>query len=111
VSGCPTKEEEILKNEKDVKKAVKKVLDSLPKCWYFMPPANGYGRSGIPDFIGSVNGHLFAVETKFGKNDLSANQVREVHALIQNNNKVWITRETSVDSFDVEIRAWAELCS
>lgn len=40
-----------MKNEADVKKAVKKILSSFPadEIWYFMPPANGYGRSGIPD--------------------------------------------------------------
>ena len=51
-----------MKNEGDVKKAVKKVLDKTDNCYYFMPPANGYGRSGIPDFIGQVNGYFFGIE-------------------------------------------------
>jgi len=72
-----------MNNEADVKKAVRKVLDSLPKCYYFMPPANGYGRSGIPDFIGHVNGYFFGVETKFGSRDLTANQTREVVSIVQ----------------------------
>ena len=59
-----------MKKEEDVKKVVKTILKGTPKCWWFMPPANGFGRSGIPDFVGHVNGHFFAVETKFGKGTL-----------------------------------------
>jgi len=100
-----------MKNEGDVKKAVKKILNATPLCWYFMPPANGYGRSGIPDFIGAVNGTLFAIETKFGYNDLTANQLREVEKLSQANCQVWIVRETSVEGWACEFSAWAALCT
>ena len=100
-----------MKIEADVKKIVKTVLMSEPKCWWFMPPANGYGRSGIPDFVGCVNGFLFAVETKFGKGTTTANQERELQQLTQSGAKVWIVRETSVDTWAIEFKAWAALCS
>ena len=100
-----------MKNEGDVKKIVKDVLKATDKCWWFMPPANGFGRSGIPDFVGHVNGHFFAVETKFGKGTTTANQEREIADIDRCGGKVWIVRETSVDSWHLEFKAWAALCS
>jgi hypothetical protein len=100
-----------MKKEKDVKKVVKAVLKSTPICWWFMPPANGFGRSGIPDFVGCVNGYMFAVETKFGKGTTTANQDREIQTLIQSGARVWIVRETNVDDWHIEFKAWAALCS
>lgn len=100
-----------MKNEGDVKKAVRKVLDSVDQCYYFMPPANGYGRSGIPDFIGQVNGQFFGIETKFGKNEPTANQVREIGLVIQNGGQCWIVREgVSLTGWEAEFRGWAALC-
>ena len=101
-----------MKNEGDVKKIVKDVLKAADLCWWFMPPANGYGRSGIPDFIGCVNGFMFAIETKYGKNTTTANQDREIQTLTRSGAKVWIVRETSVDIWELEFKAWVALtCS
>lgn len=100
-----------MKNEGDVKKIVKDVLKNSSCCWWFMPPANGYGRSGIPDFIGCVNGNMFAVETKFGRGTTTANQEREIAALMQAGAKVWIVRETTVDDWESEFLGWSALCS
>ena len=98
-----------MKKEKDVKDVVKAVLKSTPKCWWFMPPANGFGRSGIPDFVGHVNGNFFAVETKFGKGTTTANQEREIADIGQCGGQVWIVRETSVDVWVIEFKAWVAL--
>jgi hypothetical protein len=100
-----------MRKEEDVKKVVKAVLKNAPVCWWFMPPANGFGRSGIPDFVGCVNGYMFAVETKFGKGTTTANQDREIQALIQSGARVWIVRETNVDDWHIEFKAWVALCS
>ena len=98
-----------MKNEGDVKKIVKDVLKDADLCWWFMPPANGYGRSGIPDFVGCVDGHMFAIETKFGKGTTTANQEREISTLTRSGAKVWIVRETSVDVWIFEFKAWVAL--
>ena len=100
-----------MKKEEDVKKVVKAILKSTPNCWWFMPPANGFGRSGVPDFVGHVSGNFFAVETKFGKGTTTANQEREIQAISQAKGQVWIVRETSVDDWHLEFKAWAALCS
>jgi hypothetical protein len=62
-----------MKNEKDVKRRVKAILDKHD-WFYFMPPANAYGRSGISDFIALKNGVMLAIETKFGSNKPTAMQ-------------------------------------
>jgi hypothetical protein len=98
-----------MKKEKDVKDVVKAVLKNTPNCWWFMPPANGFGRSGIPDFIGNVNGYFFAVETKFGKGTTTANQEREIALITQTGGQVWIVRETSIDYWEIEFKAWVAL--
>jgi len=98
-----------MKNEGDVKKIVKQVLNSTPNCWWFMPPANGYGRAGIPDFVGVVNGLGFAVETKFGKGTTTAHQNKELEAITQAGGEAWIVRETSVDQWASTFIAWAAL--
>jgi hypothetical protein len=54
-------------NEKHVKREVKKLLDKYGWFWW-MPPANGYGATGVADFNALKNGVFLAVETKFGTN-------------------------------------------
>lgn len=49
--------------EKEVKKQVKALLEKYHAYW-LMPMTFGYGQSGHADFIGFINGHPFAVETK-----------------------------------------------
>ena len=100
-----------MKNEGDVKKVVKDVLKSTQDCWWFMPAANGFGRAGVPDFVGHVRGNFFAVETKFGKGTTTANQDREIERISQSGGQVWIVRETSLSLWMVEFAAWAALCS
>lgn len=70
--------------EAKVKAAVKKAL-AAAGVYYFMPPANGYGRSGIPDIICCVNGFFLAIECKAGKGKTTALQDREI-ALIKEAN-------------------------
>lgn len=101
-----------MRNEADVKKQVKKVLAKYgEELWYFMPPANGYGRSGIPDFLGTFKGNTFAIETKFGNNQPTNNQLREIKALGSADAMVWIVNESMLDMFESEFVGWTALCS
>ena len=54
-------------SEKHVKAQVKKLLDKHGWFWW-MPPANGFGKGGISDFNAIKNGVVLAIETKFGTN-------------------------------------------
>lgn len=49
--------------EGQVKSDIRVILDSLPKCWYFMPVA-GFSVYGIPDVIGCYYGCFFVIEAK-----------------------------------------------
>lgn len=62
-----------MKNEKDVKREVKKLLDKHNWFWW-MPPANGFGKVGVADFNAIRGGVFLAIETKFGKNKPTVHQ-------------------------------------
>ena len=64
-------------NEGGVKEEVKKILNKTPECWWYMPVQTGYGVHGIPDFVVCVRGIFLAIETKFGRNELSPWQKRQ----------------------------------
>lgn len=95
-----------MKNEKHVKKAVRDVLNSTDNCYHFMPPANGYGRSGIPDIIGHVSGHFFAIETKFGSNKPTANQTRELGLIEVTGGMAWVVTDKNIDRWKTLFFAW-----
>jgi hypothetical protein len=66
------------RSEADVKTAVKQLLAEYPGVWYFMPASNGYGRAGVPDFVGCFQDRFFAIETKFGSNKPTPAQKMEL---------------------------------
>ena len=82
--------------ERAVKVKVKAILES-EGVYYFMPPANGYGRAGVPDFIACVNGLFFAIETKANGGKPTALQVREIEAIRRNNGVAVVVDETNWD--------------
>ena len=98
-----------MKNEGDVKKRVKDVLKATPNCWWFMPPANGFGRSGIPDIICCVNGRFFAIECKAGKGMTTALQNRELQHIEDAGGMSLIAREDSLQDIRDIIQQLREL--
>lgn len=63
--------------EGKVKEKAKHILDKIG-AYYFMPSTGGYGRSGIPDIVGCLNGVFFAVECKANGGRPTALQLREI---------------------------------
>ena len=82
--------------EKAVKAKVKNVLES-EGVYYFMPPANGFGRSGVPDIVACVNGLFLAIECKAGTNKPTALQVREIESIRRNNGVAVVVNEANWD--------------
>ena len=82
--------------EGKVKARVKKILEELG-IWYFMPSANGYGRHGIPDFIGCFNGTFVAIETKAGKGHTTALQEREIKRILHAGGFALVVNEENVN--------------
>lgn len=62
-----------MRDEKGVKENIKRLLDAFGWFWW-MPPANGYGKVGISDFHALKNGVFIAIEAKFGSNKPTAHQ-------------------------------------
>jgi Holliday junction resolvase len=79
-----------------VKKAVRLMLDKLG-VYHFMPPANGFGRAGIPDIVGCMDGHFIAIECKAGKGKTTALQDRELNSILNAGGTVFIAREHNLD--------------
>jgi Holliday junction resolvase len=82
--------------ESKVKKRVREVLDTLG-IYHFMPPANGFGRAGIPDIIGCMDGHFVAIECKAGKGTTTALQDRELERIRGAGGTTFIAREDNID--------------
>ena len=62
------------------RKVKDRVTALLRECgaYYFFPPANGFGRAGVPDIIGCYRGQFLAIECKAGKNKATRLQLREI---------------------------------
>ena len=63
--------------EGKVKEKAKRILDRIG-AYYFMPATGGYGRSGVPDIVGCLNGVFFAIECKANGGRPTALQLREI---------------------------------
>lgn len=94
------------KNEKDVKKRVRKLLEDR-NWWPWMPPANGFGKVGISDFHALRDGVFLAIETKFGYNKPTVQQRAFLETilskggigLVVNDKNIWAF-EKWLDLFD-----------
>ena len=80
-------------NEAKTKNAVKKMLEAMG-VYYFMPFGGGYGRSGIPDIIGCVNGQFLAIECKAGKGKTTALQNRELQRIADAGGEALVVYDT-----------------
>ena len=91
--------------EAKVKKRIKSILEEL-QCYFFMPPANGYGRAGIPDFVGCLNGMFFSIEAKAGKGKTTALQDRELERIRQAGGFALIVNEENLDGLKIILERW-----
>lgn len=92
-----------MKREKDVKASVKKLLSRHGWFWW-CPPANGYGRSGISDFHAIRSGVFIAIETKFN-NEPTALQQGFLSSVAAEAGFAFIVDEKRLDNF----AAWMDL--
>jgi Holliday junction resolvase len=84
--------------EADVKAEVKKLLTQHGWFW-FMPPANGYGRTGISDILALRHGTFLAIETKFGGNTVTTMQEKFLAQVEAAGGIRMVLDETSVGEF------------
>lgn len=86
-------------NEKAVKAKVKKLLDKHDWFWW-MPPANGYGKGGISDFHALRNGVFLAIETKSGTNKPSALQKQFCESIMAGKGFAFVVNEQNIEWLD-----------
>lgn len=83
--------------EGKVKKQVRAILDYFG-AYYFFPATGGYGRSGVPDIVGCLNGRFFGIEIKAGKNAPTALQERELATIRAKGGLAVVVNEHSLDA-------------
>lgn len=89
------------------------IRDTLKKrgVFFFMPPANGYGVTGVSDFLGVHHGRFFAIEAKAGSNKPTALQFQFM-INVQNAGglTIWVNEvnaEAGVNLLVDELELWA----
>ena len=94
----------MINSEDHVKREIKKLLKHYG-WWYFMPAANQFGRSGIPDFICCKDGKFLAIEAKFGYNKPTDSQTDRMAEIRKAGGvAVWVN-ETKLDLLDSLLKA------
>lgn len=91
--------------EADVKKQVKKLLDKHSWFWW-MPPANGFGKIGVSDFNAFRGGIFLAVETKFGKNKPTAQQKAFLESILAESGFAFVVNDTNIEHFEAWLAAF-----
>ena len=82
--------------EAKVKAKLRKHLDALG-IYHFMPPANGFGRAGIPDIVGCYAGRFVAFECKAGNNKPTALQQKNIDQITEMKGIVAVINESNQD--------------
>lgn len=85
-----------MRNERDVKEAVKKLFKKYG-VWHYMIVPIAYSRTGVPDFICCLRGKFFAVETKYGYNKPKPRQVIEMEAIAKAGGDCFVINEKNLD--------------
>lgn len=85
-------------SEKDVKSEVKKLLD-IHKWFWWMPPANAYGKIGISDFHALRNGVFMVVETKYGSNTPTIMQKGFLSSIHASGGFSFVVNEVNLERF------------
>ena len=93
--------------EKRVKDKVVGILKD-EGVYYFFPATHGYGRSGVPDIVGCVNGWFIGIECKAGTNKPTALQVREIEAIRRNGGYAIVVNEENWDMVRALLRKLKE---
>lgn len=94
--------------EAKVKAQVIKQLKELG-VYYFSPVTGGYGRSGVPDIVGCMNGRFFAIECKAGKGVTTALQELNIEQIKNNGGYAVVINETNAPALLTYLKLWSGL--
>ena len=88
----------MITSEAGVKARIKKELAARGWLWW-MTPANGYGKAGLPDFFALKDGELLGIEAKFGKNEPTMMQREWLIKLDAAGCSCMVVNERNLDDF------------
>lgn len=80
--------------EAKVKNTIKAELKRVGAFWFF-PATGGYGASGVPDVIGSLDGYFFGLEAKAGKGKTTALQDMQIKKIIASGGIALVVNESN----------------
>lgn len=87
-----------MRGEADVKKKVKQLLNKHNWFWW-MPPANGFGKAGTSDFHALRAGVFVALETKFGTNKPTALQKGFLQSVKSEKGLAFVVDDSNIEQF------------
>jgi hypothetical protein len=96
----------IYRNEADVKKQVKRLLNKYEWFWW-CPPANGFGKIGVSDFNALQNAVFLAIETKFGKNKPTDHQKAYLDSIIAMKGYGFVVSERNIEFLEQFLDAFS----
>lgn len=96
-----------MNREADVKARVKRALARLG-AWYTMPHQAGYSQAGVPDFLVCIKGHFIGIETKFGNNQPTPLQHRQLADIRRAGGHAFVVNETNVGELESILFEFAE---
>lgn len=93
--------------EKDVKAEVKKLLNKHGWFWW-CPPGNGYGTSGVSDFNALKAGVFLAIETKKRPNKPTKTQTGYCQSIMAEGGFAFAVDETRLSTLDFWLSAFED---
>lgn len=84
--------------EGKVKREIKAIFDEFGIYW-FCPATYGFGASGVPDFVGCVDGRFLAVEakSKYTRHGVTRLQQHNIDKIQANNGVALVVNEDNLD--------------
>lgn len=95
--------------EAKVKKKVKEILDRSGRVYHCMPPANGFGRTGIPDILCCISGRFLAIECKANGNTPTVRQQTELDGIEAAGGVALVINETNLDLLERVVQTMLNL--
>ena len=85
-----------------VKAKVKKVLNELG-AYYAMPVTNGFGNSGVPDFLVCLHGRFYGIECKANGGKPTLLQLKHLDDIQKAGGVALLIDETNVETLRKEL--------
>lgn len=87
--------------ESKVKKKVREILDKREPNYFFMPSMNGYGSSGVPDFIACIDGRFIGIECKADGNQPTRLQLKNLQQIVDAGGHAFVVNHESLGVFSM----------